>query len=70
MGADFLAFIAPETWGPVLKDGVQKEELTVIPYELQLDYNYWAYRKNEHKPTTLALLCSFCLLNSTWPQEK
>jgi tRNA (guanine37-N1)-methyltransferase len=54
----------------VLKDGVQKEELTVIPYELQLDYNYWAYRKNEHKPTTPALLCSFCLLNSTRLQEK
>ncbi|GAB1311121.1 tRNA(m(1)G37)methyltransferase [Madurella fahalii] len=33
-----------DTWGPVLKDGVQKQELTVIPYELQLDYDYWNYR--------------------------
>jgi hypothetical protein len=37
---------APDTWGPVLKDGVQKQELTVIPYELQLDYDYWNYRMN------------------------
>ncbi|SPQ18880.1 436c88ac-492e-407a-a086-58614853c2d1 [Thermothielavioides terrestris] len=35
---------APETWGPVLRAGVQKQELTVIPYELQLDYDYWNYR--------------------------
>ncbi|KAL2133479.1 hypothetical protein VTI74DRAFT_2284 [Chaetomium olivicolor] len=35
---------ASETWGPVLKDGVQRQELTVIPYELQLDYDYWSYR--------------------------
>ncbi|KXX76995.1 hypothetical protein MMYC01_206983 [Madurella mycetomatis] len=34
----------PDTWGPTLKDGVEKEELTVIPYELQLDYDYWNYR--------------------------
>jgi tRNA (guanine37-N1)-methyltransferase len=50
---------APETWGPVLKDGVQKQELTVIPYELQLDYDYWSYRKNEHKPTRPALCAYF-----------
>jgi tRNA (guanine37-N1)-methyltransferase len=41
-----LAFTAPETWGPVLKDGVEKQELTVVPYELKLDYNYWTYRRN------------------------
>ena len=34
----------PGTWGPVLKEGVQKQELTVIPYELQLEYDYWNYR--------------------------
>ncbi|OIW35108.1 hypothetical protein CONLIGDRAFT_651296 [Coniochaeta ligniaria NRRL 30616] len=33
----------PETWGPALKDGVQKEDLSVILYELKLDYNYWSY---------------------------
>lgn len=42
--ADSPAFSASETWGPVLRDGVQKQELTVIPYELQLDYDYWSYR--------------------------
>ena len=41
-----LAFTAPETWGPVLKDGVEKQELTVVHYGLQLDYNYWTYRMN------------------------
>jgi tRNA (guanine37-N1)-methyltransferase len=35
---------APDTWGPVLKDGVQKQELTVIPYVLQLGYDYWNFR--------------------------
>ncbi|KAK3945298.1 putative undecaprenyl pyrophosphate protein [Diplogelasinospora grovesii] len=34
---------APETWGPLLKEGVQKQELGVIPYELKLDYDYWSY---------------------------
>ncbi|KAK1757496.1 putative undecaprenyl pyrophosphate protein [Echria macrotheca] len=33
----------PDTWGAVLKDGVQKQELSVMPYELELDYNYWSY---------------------------
>jgi hypothetical protein len=31
----------------LLKDGVQKEELTVIPYELQLGYDYWNFRKTD-----------------------
>ncbi|KAK4154635.1 putative undecaprenyl pyrophosphate protein [Chaetomidium leptoderma] len=35
---------ASDTWGPVLKEGVQKQELTVVPYELQLDYDYWNHR--------------------------
>ncbi|KAL2269954.1 hypothetical protein VTJ83DRAFT_2138 [Remersonia thermophila] len=35
---------APDTWGPVLKDGVQKKDLSVMPYELKLDYDYWSYR--------------------------
>ncbi|KAK4101705.1 hypothetical protein N658DRAFT_496143 [Parathielavia hyrcaniae] len=35
---------ASDTWGPVLKEGVDKKELTVVPYELRLDYDYWTYR--------------------------
>lgn len=42
-----LCLTAIDTWGPVLKDGVQKQELTVFPYELQLDYDYWNYRMDE-----------------------
>lgn len=53
----------------MLKDGVQKEELTVIPYELQLDYNYWAYRTDEHKPTDPIIVFAR-ITNSTGLQEK
>jgi len=34
---------APETWGPVLKEAVQLNEVSVVPYQLQLDYDYWSY---------------------------
>ncbi|KAK4659660.1 tRNA(m(1)G37)methyltransferase [Podospora pseudocomata] len=34
----------PTTWGPVIQEGIQKEELTVIPYELTLEYDYWTAR--------------------------
>jgi hypothetical protein len=37
----------PDTWGPVLKDGIRKQDLGVVPYELQLDYDYWSYRMGE-----------------------
>jgi hypothetical protein len=40
------------TWGPVLKDGVQKEELGVTPYELKLDYDYWTYRMEPYPSQT------------------
>ncbi|KAH8878859.1 hypothetical protein GQ53DRAFT_789663 [Thozetella sp. PMI_491] len=33
----------PQTWGPALKDGVEKNELGVIPYKLELGYDYWPY---------------------------
>jgi tRNA (guanine37-N1)-methyltransferase len=32
----------PETWGPMLKEGVDKSELGVVPYELKLDYDYFS----------------------------
>ncbi|KAK3362762.1 Met-10+ like-protein-domain-containing protein [Lasiosphaeria hispida] len=32
----------PDTWGQVLKDGVQRQELSVIPYVMQLDYSHWS----------------------------
>ncbi|KAF4490711.1 tRNA (guanine(37)-N1)-methyltransferase [Colletotrichum fructicola Nara gc5] len=34
---------APTTWGPVFQEGIKSGELDVIPYELQLDYDYWSY---------------------------
>ncbi|KAK8873911.1 Met-10+ like-protein-domain-containing protein [Apiospora arundinis] len=33
---------ARETWGAVLKEGVDKSELEVIPYNLNLDYEYFS----------------------------
>ncbi|GJC83936.1 tRNA (guanine(37)-N1)-methyltransferase [Colletotrichum liriopes] len=34
---------APTTWGPVFQEGVKTGELDVVPYELELDYDYWSY---------------------------
>ncbi|CAN8098881.1 unnamed protein product [Discula destructiva] len=33
-----------ETWGPVLSELVKQDEVGVVPYELQLGYDYWTYR--------------------------
>lgn len=33
----------PSTWGPVLREGVGLKELAVVPYDVQLDYEYWSY---------------------------
>lgn len=34
----------PETWGPVISELVKQEDVGIIPYELQLGYDYWSYR--------------------------
>lgn len=36
---------APETWGPIIQEGAQSEELSVMPYELELGYDYWSFRE-------------------------
>lgn len=33
----------PETWTPILQDGVASKEIGVVPYDLFLDYDYWSY---------------------------
>ncbi|KAL1880183.1 hypothetical protein VTK73DRAFT_6214 [Phialemonium thermophilum] len=33
----------PGSWGPVLREGVQKDDLNIIPYQLHLGYDYWSY---------------------------
>ncbi|KAI0842044.1 Met-10+ like-protein-domain-containing protein [Hypoxylon sp. FL0890] len=33
----------PETWTPVIQEGVASSEIGVIPYDLSLDYDYWSY---------------------------
>ncbi|KAI0391798.1 Met-10+ like-protein-domain-containing protein [Xylariaceae sp. FL0594] len=32
-----------DTWSPLIRDAVQKQELDVIPYKLILDYDFWTY---------------------------
>ncbi|KAI1203000.1 Met-10+ like-protein-domain-containing protein [Nemania serpens] len=34
---------APETWTPLVRDGIEKQELGIVPYDLSLDYAYWTY---------------------------
>ena len=38
---------APETWGPVIEEGVKENRLRVLPYELTLGYEHWGYGKEE-----------------------
>ncbi|KAI0898293.1 Met-10+ like-protein-domain-containing protein [Annulohypoxylon nitens] len=33
----------PETWTPLIQEGVASKEIGVIPYDLFLDYDYWSY---------------------------
>ncbi|KAI2468039.1 Met-10+ like-protein-domain-containing protein [Annulohypoxylon bovei var. microspora] len=33
----------PETWTPILQEGVTSKEIGVVPYDLLLDYDYWSY---------------------------
>jgi tRNA (guanine37-N1)-methyltransferase len=35
--------IVPDTWTPLVRDGIEKQELDILPYDLSLDYNYWTY---------------------------
>ena len=37
--------LEPETWSPILQEAVQKAELGVIPYDLNVGYDYWTYRR-------------------------
>ncbi|KAI0911800.1 Met-10+ like-protein-domain-containing protein [Ustulina deusta] len=35
----------PDTWTPLLRDAVEKQELGVVPYDLSLDYAHWTYEE-------------------------
>lgn len=34
----------PTTWSLILQQAVEAKELSVVPFELTLDYEYWNYR--------------------------
>ena len=38
-----LIFLDPSTWSNFIKEAVQAQELGVIDYNLELDYDYWTY---------------------------
>ncbi|KAH6689154.1 Met-10+ like-protein [Plectosphaerella plurivora] len=33
----------PSTWGPILQEGVSAKELSVVPFDVDIDYDYWSY---------------------------
>lgn len=35
----------PSTWSETIQKGVAAEELQVLPYNVQLDYDYYSYCK-------------------------
>lgn len=35
----------PETWTPLVRDGLEKQELDMVPYDLSLDYAHWTYEE-------------------------
>ncbi|KAI1148631.1 Met-10+ like-protein-domain-containing protein [Nemania diffusa] len=35
----------PDTWTPLVRDGIEKQELDMVSYDLSLDYNYWTYEE-------------------------
>lgn len=39
-----IAPAKPETWGPVVSELVGRDEVGIVPYELQLGYDYWTFR--------------------------
>ncbi|EJT72824.1 tRNA (guanine-N(1)-)-methyltransferase [Gaeumannomyces tritici R3-111a-1] len=49
-----ISATAPETWGEVLKEGVEKDDLNVVSYELKIGYDFW----NSHE-----------ILSSILPEE-
>lgn len=34
----------PETWGPMISQLVEQGEVSLVPYDLKLDYDYWTSR--------------------------
>lgn len=42
----------PSTWGPALQEGVAAKDLSVVPFDVELDYDYWGYREFVCRPET------------------
>ncbi|KAJ4421613.1 tRNA(m(1)G37)methyltransferase [Gnomoniopsis sp. IMI 355080] len=34
----------PESWGPVISELVRQDDVGIVPYKLELGYDYWTYR--------------------------
>jgi hypothetical protein len=57
-------FTEPETWSDALQKAVKLGELSVIPYELKLDYDHWNYRRHKSKHWIKTFVLTFCQTKS------
>lgn len=48
-----LTVVAPESWSARLKDALDAGDLSLIPYNVDIDYSYWSYGG-------CLCLCLFC----------
>ena len=37
--------IDESTWSPTISDLVKSQDISIVPFDLELDYSYWQYRK-------------------------
>ena len=44
-------YIDRSTWSSTLSDLVKSSQVSVMPYDLMIDYDYWTYRMYVKKPT-------------------
>lgn len=41
-----IKIVAPETWSPVLQEAAKLGDLKIIPYDVEIGYDFWSYGKN------------------------
>jgi hypothetical protein len=42
-------FLAPETWSTTLRQAADSGDLKIVPYDVQIGYNLWSYRKSRQQ---------------------
>jgi tRNA (guanine37-N1)-methyltransferase len=41
-----LWLVVPETWSPLLKQGSESGDLTLVPFNVDIDYDLWSYSES------------------------